>query len=475
MKILLVAAPYRDIYGPIKKAAGNYFPLGLGYLAAVSREKGYQVKIVDLEAAPLSSHQLDNLIRDYKPNITGISCATPNYSNAISIARIAKKNSVFTVLGGVHASALPEKILEEETVFDVICVGEGEKTWLEICEHIQRQKSLEDILGIVYKKDGQIKRNKRRPYICQLDTIPLPARDLVNMTSYFPHSHNYRKGKTASIITSRGCPASCTFCASYLTTGSIFRPHSPKYVINEIEHIIKKYGIRNFLIQDDTFTVDYDRTAKICNLILSKKLNINWFCFARADTVDKALLRLMKKAGCYSIGYGVETAEENILKTLKKGLDLEQCRNAIKLTNKIGLKTQAFFIFGLPNETKESIKKTVDFALETSPALAFFNILVPYPGTYLFKKHVNLSKEINWRDFVAIGLQPVQPISELTTHELQKAVRDANIKFYFRLKQILIILKHISSFSEFLEYTKGAFALLLQIKGWHKESKRGSK
>lgn len=474
MKVLLINAPYIDIYGPIKKAAGTYFPLGIGYIASYIRQFDINVKLVDPQAQHLDDKDITKIIKEENFDLVGISSATPEFHNAINIAKITRDNSPQTsiILGGCHASAMPEGILEEyPELFDFICIGEGEITVLEICKLLQGELSEKrQIKGIAFcdEENSQVVRTEAREYIADLDMLPFPARDLVDMSLYHAHAHNARSNNTFQIITSRGCPFQCTFCASGLTLGKKYRMHSPEYIVSEIEYLMQQYGTRHFLIQDDTFTINKARLKKTCQMIISKGLNIEWFCFSQVSVVDKEILELMKLAGCYSIGFGVESADEMVLNNICKSIKPEQAEKAIIMANSLGYKTQAFFIFGNEGDTKETINKTIKFALRSNPTLAFFNILVPYPGTEVFEKFIadQPMQEIRWEDFVAIGVNPVGDISGLPKRKLQLYVLKANLLFYGRPTQIIRIIKTIKTKFEFTEYFRGSMGLFLQMLSW---------
>ncbi len=470
MKALFIKAPYRDVYGPIKLAAGNYFLLGLGYIAAFLRENGYTVTILDPEAQGISYPLLISKIKAYNPDLIGISATTPDFSNALKITGLIRKDiDAFVVLGGIHASSLPEYILQRyPDKFDALCIGEGEITTLEICRFLQGKiKSLSDIKGICFRNGGTITRTAPRPFIQDLDSLPFPARELVDLRLYRPNAFNFRKGKTATIITSRGCPYRCTFCASKLTLGGRFRARSADNVLKEIQHLAKQYGVNHILIQDDTFTFDVERAKIICRKIIDTGLQIEWFAFSQVAKIDGELLSLMKRAGCYSIGFGIESADETVLRNIRKAATVEQCRLAIETAKKYNLKTQAYFIFGNKGDTKETVEKTIKFACALSPTFAFFNKLIPYPGTEIFKEHFGETyKDIVWENFVPYGVNAACSTQNFNKRDLQLLAFKANLRFYFRPSQILAIFKTIRSWDEFKEYLRGALGLILQIISW---------
>lgn len=475
MKICLINTPYKDIYGPIKSGVGLYFPIGLGYIASVLLKKGHKVTILDPEAENLNYEEIKSFLKKSSPDIISISCATPNFMNASNIAKMIKKElNMPVIIGGIHVSALPERTIKNHPEFDIAVIGEGENSFSEICDYYENKcKNIKDIDGIVYRTKSGIKKTKPRKLIENVDTLPFPARQLVDINKYKLSVHVDLGKKSATILTSRGCPFQCTYCASYLTMGYRFRFHSDKYVISEIEHLKSKYSISHIVMQDDTFTVNKKRVEKICNALIDKKLDIRWYCFARVDTVTKEMLALMKKSGCYSIGYGIESADDIILKNIKKNITIEQCRKALKSSNEVGLRTLAFFMFGNPGETRESIEKTIKFARELKPDLAFFNTLIPYPGTEIYDTYYKTKFEgsENWKDFVAIGVNPVIEFKDISTKDLQKYVYKANIQFYLRPLHILHLASQLRSFNELKVYINGGYSILKQCFSWKKKSK----
>jgi len=464
MKVALINAPYIDLYGPIKSAAGRYFPLGLGYIASVLKRGGNEVIIIDPEAEGIDYSEIRRRLRNFSPRIVGISSATPNFGKACKIAKIAKEEGIsMVVLGGTHASSMPEVIIKNYPAVDIVCIGEGEEMMLELCQG----RDLQQIKGICYRKDGGIFRTPPRDFIEDVDSIPFPARELVNLNWYRPNTYIDRGKRSATLITSRGCPNRCVFCASHTTLGKKFRAHSPEYVLGEIEHLNKQYGIEHFVFNDDTFTMNRQRVREICSRILERNLRIEWYCFARVNTVDRDLLSLMKRAGCTQIGFGIESGDEQILKNLKKNITLEQSIQALRICNELGIETFAFFIFGCPGESATTIKKTIEFSKKIKPTLAFFNMLVPYPGTEIFNSsYTDLSMLENWDDFVAIGVNPVVDSPDLPKEALQKWVYRANLAFYLRPSQLWTILRHIKSLKEMWIKLAGGYGLLRQILKW---------
>lgn len=476
MKVLLIKPAYRNVYGPIRLAAGNYFLLGLGYIAAYLRQHQHEVSILDPEAQGLSYTACIEEVKKLSPELIGISATTPDFANALKIAKLCKESSrAFLLLGGIHGTSMPEYVLKEYPgLFDAVCIGEGEETSLEICKFLQGEiKTLKEIAGLCFVENGQMIKTLPRQFITDLDSLPFPARDLVDLNLYKPHTFNTRKGKTATIITSRGCPFRCTFCASKLTLGGRFRARSAENVLQEIRHLVRRYGVNHILIQDDTFTYDVDRAKEICRKIIDGKLQIEWFAFSQVTRIDEELFSLMKRAGCYCVGYGIESVDKEVLKNIRKPNTIEQCEFAINMAKKYRLRTQAYFIFGNKGDTKETIKKTIDFALKTSPTFAFFNKLVPYPGTEIFHDYFKDDyKGVDWRDFVPYGVNAVCSTQAFSKRDLELLAFKANLLFYFRPSQLLEILRTIKSLPELKAYLIGGLGLILQMIKWRRQAKR---
>lgn len=466
-------APYIDMYGPIKLAAGRYFPLGLGYIAAVLIQNGFEVKLLDPEAQDLSSEDIKKICLEWSPSLVGISSATPNFSNAAALAKDIKSinKNITVAIGGIHASSLPDYVLKKSPEIDCVVIGEGEYAMLEIAKALRDGSCpFSDIKGLAYRKGGETIFTLPRPFVPDIDSLPEPARNMLDMKLFFPNVFNIRRRLSAGMITSRGCPFKCYFCASHITMGDKYRPHSAERVIDEMSRLVKDNKVEQILFMDDTFAFNKERVFRITESIIKNKIKADWHCFARVSDVNTEMLRLMERAGCSSIGFGVESGDDKILMGIKKGITLDQVKKAFNATKSTKMRVQAFFVFGNKNETKENIDKTISLSLELAPHLAFFNILTPYPGTRAFSDLgiKDLDTITNWEDFVAIGPRASLGVGGLSKEELLSAMNRANRAFYFRPGQLLKILFSIRSFYELSAYIKGGFALLLQMFAWNK-------
>lgn len=475
VRIILINTPFRDMYGPIKVAAGTYFPLAMGSLASYCIAKGHDVKLIDPEPQNMQYADIKRLVEEYQPDLVGMTCATPNFNIALKIAKMAKEVcGAMVVIGGVHVSSYPEPALRAAgDVVDAVILREGELQLDDLCQHLRGNLSdLSSIKGIAFRTvAGHIINNGKRDFIEDLDSLPFPAYDLIDLTLYKPNVYKAKGKKTATVMTSRGCPAFCIFCASHKTLGRGFRAHSPEYVARLVEHLVNDLGVDHVSFEDDVFTLDVVRAKKICQLFIEKGLNkkVQWACFSRVVGIDEELFSLMKKAGCYAVSLGCESGDDEMLKNMKKGTTVELNRRAIELCRKVGLRSIAFFVFGTPGETKESIERTVQFALDTRPTMAFFNVLSPYPGTELFDYSFTKEEQDkiqNWEDFVSIGVNPQLQHMNLTQDELQEAAASAFRRFYFSPKGVWNVAASISSVNEFKELSVGAFGLCLQIGEW---------
>lgn len=465
MRIQLINTPYLETYGSLRKIAAVYFPLGLGYIAAVLRENGfYEIDLFDPEAERFGWEDIKDRIKSFEAEVIGLSCVTATYPAARKIARLIKSinKEAFVVIGGVHVSAVPEETVQECPEIDLVVIGEGEYTFLEICQRLEKREKLDNLPGIALRQGRKILCSSARNFITDLDRIPFPARHLVDLSKYTTPSHMDIGEKSVTLISSRGCPAQCTFCASWIVAGRKFRAHSPDYVVREIEYLQGKYGFKYFIFEDDSFTIDKERVQQICRLLIKRKKKIIWSCFGRVTTVDRSVLKLMKKAGCYLIGYGIESGDKLIRKNIKKGITEEQCRKAFKLSKEAGLKTQGFFMIGNPDETEETIKKTIDFAIQLNPTLAFFSPLVPYPGTEIYNNLCgeHFTPSYNWSNYSAFGNHLAFRLHSLPLEKIKHYCSLANRRFYLRPAYIAERLKGLSSLSELKASLKGGFALL---------------
>lgn len=369
-------------YTPGINEATVYPPLGITYLAAVLEKRDIEVKIIDANIFTLTNKEVFKQIKNFNPEIIGIT------SHIIS-ARAARELGVFLrkkfpnkiiIFGGPYATSQPDIILKEAKA-DFVVKGEGELTIVDLIENIDNAESVK---GISYWKNNKIIHNPPRELIEDLDTVPFPAYHLLPEFKYY-HSRS-RRTPIATLLGSRGCPFQCIYCNSNIF-GKRFRPRSVSNILYEVELLVGRYKVKQIDIIDDNFTLDIARAEKFFDEIIKRKikLSFNFQSGMRADRVTPVLARKMKKAGVYKTLIGVESGDLRIQKLIKKSLDLRKVVRTVKLLRKHGIIVICSFIIGLPEETRESLQKTIDFAVKVNPHIANFERAVPFPQTELYK------------------------------------------------------------------------------------------
>ncbi|HRY52903.1 MAG TPA: radical SAM protein [Candidatus Portnoybacteria bacterium] len=458
-KVLLINPPW--VIGEDKnlwKGVASCWPsLGLAYIASVLEAAGHKVQYLDCSALHYTvkdtEQALIGLWQDF--DLVGFSATTPLVNNALALADFIKKNwpETKTVLGGVHPSVMPEEIIAHQAI-DFVVIDEGEETVRDLAD----KKDPAEILGLCYKEKGQIIKNAPRPLIQDLDMIPPPAYHLLPMDKYYPAVGSYKRLPVMIMFATRGCPGRCTFC--YRTFRGVVRKRSARNIIEEIKILQRDYGIKEVAFYDDTFTLFKDVVRDFCDIIAKEKIDITWSCFTRVDHINEELLRLMKKSGCHLILFGVESADEQILKNINKRISLDQVVAAVKIARKIGIETRASFMIGNQGETEATIKKTIDFAIKLDPDEVQFNIATAYPGTELFNwaKEKGYIKSFNWDDYSMSNV--VLELPGLSQERLRYYYEIAHRRFYFRPKIILRRLLHIRSWAQLVQEIKGGLALL---------------
>ena len=349
-------------------------PLGLGHLAAVLENSGFEVDIIDLNVE--SSTALERVLSRERPGVVGVSCAIGNARQALAVVGRVKTlfPECFVVVGGPYASTMGEMMLVRHWQIDAAVVGEGEVTLVELSERLQNKQSVSHVNGLIFRDGSKIRSNSARDPFEVLDSLPFPAREKLPMKLY---------GENAGVLfTSRGCPYQCAFCSRSIF-GRRWRGHSHEYVLTEIEHLRKHYGVRGLSFLDDNFTFDLDRAEKILDGIIENEWNLDLYFWngIRVDSVTEGLLRKMKKAGCTAINYGVESADAEALTRIKKGITLDQVQEAIKLTRETGIKTNVFLMVGNPGDTSEVADKIRNFVELVKVDGVHLSLATPIPGT----------------------------------------------------------------------------------------------
>ena len=359
--------------------------ISIAQLSAVSREAGYNPHVLDLLVRKENSvkKRIIESIKKINPDIVGLTFTTPLSKEASKIALFIKKLNphIKIIAGGPHTTIMPIETLKSGN-FDLVVIGEGEITLKEILEG----KELAKIKGIAYKKGSEIAVNKPRELIKDLDKLPFPDYSIFNIKDYHAPRINCRKNPVIAIETSRGCIYGCVYC-NKAVFGKTFRVKSPKRTVDEMEYLLK-FGYKEIHIWDDGFSTDIKRAKEICREILKRKLKLVWNIYngLRVDRIDRELLVLLKKSGCYRISIGVESGNQEILDRIKKGTKLKDIKKVFLLANEIGMETVAFCMIGLPGETEETMKDTINLIREIKPSFPKLSILMPLPGTPIFEE-----------------------------------------------------------------------------------------
>ena len=432
-------------------------PLGIGYISSYLKKQGHEVRFIDGLNLNLTPDEVVEKVGDYP--VVGVTVLTAFYLQAKEITKKLKEKGKIVIWGGVHPTVLPRESMDEGGA-DYAVVGEGELTIAELISSIEHNISIEGIKGIYGK-------NKTTPFVPRefiknLDELPFPDWEAMDPRKYqkAPHGALIKNFPVAPVTTSRGCPYECKFCVSPRFWGRQIRFRSPENVLAEIEHLTKDFGVREIHFEDDNLTLLRPHIEKICRLILERKIKISWATpnGIRADKVDEDLLRLMKKAGCYYVVFGVESGNQDILDNIKKHETLADIEKAIRLAAKVGLMTQGFFILGLPGETEETIKNSIEFAKRVPLDRAQFLLLDLLPGSELWEEHkseleVDYSKksyqDITWvpKTIDAQKLKSMQPIAFrqffFRPRPMFKLIR------YFKLSQLKHVFNRLRDFRIF--------------------------
>ncbi len=404
LKILLIHPP-SDLESGVRSFGHVYDrsqPLGLAYIAAALENAGYDVKIIDAKAERFSIDSILEHVSGFNPGIVGLGSSTPDFCITRLLAEKIKSLGDYTVvIGGPHVSALPEETMETGC-FDYGVLGEGERTIVELADAIsaRRKDKIPDIKGIIFNNGKKPVRTTKRPYIEDLDTIPLPARHLLPPVDKYRYCY-YKSLPNAIIITSRGCPYKCVFC-DQAVFGNQFRTRSAGHILDEIQVLVDKYGVSEVSIVDDLFTFSPERVMELCRKLISRNLKIDWSCMGRVDRVTPETLKAMKASGCWQIGYGVESGNQRVLDNINKGIKLECIEKTIHETRKAGIKTVAFFMIGLPGDNDKSIRDTLKFAKKLPLDRAVFFITQPFPGSKLYKTALargEIKKDVEYRHY----------------------------------------------------------------------------
>lgn len=452
----------RDRYGVRFQSGGKTPPFGLALLAAVTRRQGYATEILDAEALELGIEETARRLLAGSAGCIGFTAATIAVHKAARIAELVKRErpGVPIVIGGSHVTALPRETLERFPVFDAACVGEGERTVVELLEALDAGRDLAGVPGLWLRRDGAAFATGPRERIRNLDELPLPAWDLLPdlARNYCPPVHTLKRIPATMIVASRGCPGRCMFCdrSMFGNRGTFY---SAPYLLEMVKRLRRDFGIREIQFRDDNFTAFRRRLVEFCELLIKEDLDLVWSSTGRIDMINEEVLALMKKAGCWQIWYGIESGSQRILDLICKGTTLPAIRRAVELTERAGIHSCGFFMIAHPTETVADIEETIRFATSLPLREAHFSLTTPFPGSELYRRAAEFgSFEDDWDRMN--GWTPLFVPKTLTPDDLSRYSVKAFRAFYFRPRIILQYFRKIRSWRHLVVYAKGFLALL---------------
>lgn len=470
MKTLFINPPIRNLVQAetprfVTTERGYSPPLGLIQIATcINQSRDHEAHILDAQVLGLNFDEMKEEIKKINPDVLGMSAITFTLLDSLYIAEIAKEVNpeIKVILGGPHPTLFPYETIKQANV-DIVVVGEGEITFQELINSLDNGKKLKDIDGIFFKENGRIIKTKPREFIKNLDDLPISDRTLTPYKKYF--SVLSKRNPLTTAVTSRGCSYKCTFCDRPQAGGKTWRARSPKLVVDEMEEC-SNLGIKEILFYDDTWTMHMKRAEEICKEIISRKLDISWDIRTRVDRVDYNLLRLMKKAGCGRVNFGVESGTEYGLMKVKKEVDLKTVERAFKLCREEGMDSLAYFMFGLPGETKEQMLETIKFAKKIKPDFCHFTVLTPFPETGIWRDLLaqgNTAVIDAWKKYAETPTTTFDPPTcneYMNKEQLFEMCNYAYKSFYFRPNYMLKELIKVESVGEFLRKSKAGLKML---------------
>jgi radical SAM superfamily enzyme YgiQ (UPF0313 family) len=468
MRVLLVNPTARfEVLGSnpaaLEESRGHSPPLGLLHVAGyLEQSSDHRIEILDTQAEELSFEQIADRVRRARPDVVGITAMTQTLIDVVRAIEIVQSAApqARIVLGGPHVHLFPDETIALPGV-DFLVQGEGERIFADLLDHIDDPTALRKVPGLVFQSKGRTVNTGRPALIDDLDALPFPARHLTDVTRY--DSVLSPRHPVTTMFTSRGCPYVCSFC-DRPHLGKKFRARSANSVVDEIQLCVE-LGVSEFLIYDDTFTVRRQRVVDICDEILRRGLDVGFDVRARVDTVDGELLRLMARAGCRGLHYGVESGTEKILEVLRKKIDLQTVKQVFAETRAAGMQALAYFMIGCPTETVEDIRETFRMARDLDPDFLHLTILTPFPGTeiYLDGLESGVIERDVWREFAArphLGFVPPHWPESFSLDELNELLLEGYRGFYRRPAYLLRRVMAVRSPEEMMRKARAGLRIL---------------
>ncbi len=437
-------------------------PISLTQTAAVLRQRGHEVRVNDCSVEGVDSIKLKAILLEFKPDLLVMNSTTPSLNFDLTIPPLAKSvlPDVRVAAFGIHVGTLPEETFSQAPELDYIVRGEPEITIADLADGLEKRRSPADIYGLSYRENGTVLHNPARGFIPNLDEMPYPSWDLIQLDHYrLPFSGR----RFLMVTTARGCPYDCIYCVAQSYYGRKIRARKPANIVQELIYLRDHYGVSDFFFWSESFTIIKAAIKELCREIIRRDLNIRWVCNSRVDNVDEELLALMKQAGCWMISYGIESGEQAVLDAVKKDITLDQIRNAVRLARKIGFQIAGHFVLGLPGETPASLRKTYDFACSLDLDYAQFYCASPWPGSefYSMAKREGWLGSSNWDDYEQD--KSILNYPNLTAQEITRFRDWATRRFYLRPKIIWRTMRRIKSPDEFMNFLRMLRAFLTWV------------
>lgn len=462
-EVVLVNPPltHEERYGVHFQSGGMTPPLGLASLAAVLTKNGISVKIID-GAISNNYFEVLNEILHEKPRYVGLTASTMSIHNAASVARMVKvcRKPMTTIIGGPHVTAVPVETLKMFPEFDVGVIGEAEVTIWPLLHVLGKGETPSQVGGVVFRMGENVYQTHRTGYLGDLDSLPMPAWNLLpDLAKYYcPPVHTVKRLPAALLVTSRGCPAKCTFCDRSVF-GNQLRAYSAGYVLRMMQELHNDYGIREFQFRDDNFLAFRPRLVELCKLLKEEKLDVVWSLAGRVDMVNPEILEMLHDAGCWQIWYGIESGSQRILDVIKKHTTLEKISESVKWTRDAGIDVGGFFMLGHPTETPSSMEQTIKLSKELPLNEAHFTFFTPLPGSEIYETIDDYGEfDRDWRK--ASCWNPVFIPKGITDKQLVNYWKRASLGFYARPRIIWGYLRKIKSLRHVKVYLNGLLALL---------------
>jgi radical SAM superfamily enzyme YgiQ (UPF0313 family) len=468
-KILLINPPLtkEEQAGSLEKIANFIPPLGLLYIATTLKKNNFDVKLIESIPLKYTKSEIIRDIKNFSPDVIGVTATILSFENCVDLCENIKKNfKIPIIIGGPQITSQPNLLLKHNC-FDFAVLSEGENTIVEFLEnYFNKKQSFKQINGLAYVENEQLIVTKARDFIKNLDNLPLLDWKLIPpLSQYSPNPAGYKRLPFGHLTTSRGCPFHCAYCDQSVWKHK-FRAMTPERMIHDVQKLIKNFGVKEIKFYDDIFTLNKKRVFEFCQKILKSKIDLTWSCSTRVDCVDEKLLKIMKKAGCWQIDYGIESGNQKILDVMKKNITLQQSTKAIALTKNAGINTRAFFVIGIPGETLHTIQDTVNFAKKLQLDIVTFYSFMAYPGCELYEKLKKQNKIIHedynyYTSIINFEKTKLHYVPDGMTEKMIKtSIKKAYRQFYFSPSYIIRQIKNIQSMEDIKKRILGFKTLL---------------